>query len=583
MSEEMNQASPDSKPTAEENTVPAKEPVIEAPKVNRARWNEVHTPLNTSMQDIQDPVTAILRPLTEREISDGYLTVFLGNTKSSREKTNDLIRPYMQLLIVRDLHRNRKTTDDVLRKAENEWVLFVETNYPNNSLEEITDKAGSAVQFYTEILDELRCRSNSIRESGISNVSDRGGLVTSDIFGRKPGNNTANMKPSDIMKRKVTRSENGRLAFDIELRNSFVKTVISRPSKSEIGILIDDIKDAVKGYVRKVNNNTAVIARIAIGRVIWKFFIKQLTYSSVNDIADYNQLASIIRWSDIDAITVGILRAYTKEGVNMHLVCANPTCDWHDMSLIDPEKILHCRHSHTTPEEAAIYANLFNDKVTYSTAETLALIKEAKYGLDDKKTYNEDKSLYMELDSPSMADAFQTLDFFLERVNPLVQSLRERTIDPDAYDEKREMLFVELGATEYIHWVSTFVAVAEAGSGEPDVVLARDVVEDQNDFNDGVMSIVKDSSFLRDSLTRAILRKTPFLSKTFVGLSNYECPKCKEMQDTFEDPEGLKDRKLGYTPIDPIMSFFILIQLLQVKSAVENSEAAEKALSELEN
>jgi hypothetical protein len=54
-------------------------------------------------------------------------------------------------------------------------------------------------------------------------------------------------------------------------------------------------------------------------------------------------------------------------------------------------------------------------------------------------------------------------------------------------------------------------------------------------------------------------------------------------QDIFEDPEGLKQRKLGYTPIDPLMSFFILIQLIQVRQATEALEARAKALSALEN
>lgn len=557
-------------------------PVPEKPVV-KARYNEKHTPENTSMKHIMNPEEMIIRPLTEKEIEDGYLTIFMGNSKASREHAHKLIRPYMDLSVITDLHDRGKVDDDIMRKANDDWQTFVQTNYPDKTLEEMTDRARHTMQFHSEVLDELRQRSNAIREEGISNVSDRGGVVTGDVIGRKPGISTKGLKPSEIMRRKVARAEDGRMAFDINLRNSFVKSTIARPSKGEIGMLIDEIKDEIKGYVRRVNNNTAVLARIAVGRVLWRHYVKLLTGSSVSDIGDYNQLASIVRWSDIDAIAIGILNAYTNKGVNLHLVCGNPTCDWNQMSLVDPEKLLHVRHYHTTDEEAAIYANLFNEKVTYTKEETLRLIKETKFGLDNDRVYNEDNSIYMELNSPSMADAFATLDYFLTRVNPQIQAIRERNISMEEFEEKRNMLFIELGATEYMHWVNKFVSVAAPGSDDQDTILDRDAVEDQDDFNQGLMEVIKDSAYIRDNLTQGILRKTPFLSKSFVGVQNYSCPKCKCSQELFEDPEGLKQRKLGYTPIDPLMSFFILIQLIQVRSATESLEARAKALSELEN
>lgn len=566
---------------SEENGAPVGEG-IPTPKPT-AKYNEKHTPENTSMKIFQDPRDIVIRELSEKEKEDGYLTIFLGNSKASREHAFKLIRPYMDLVVIRDMHSRGKVDDDIARKAENDWATFVESNYPNETLEAVTNRAQHTMQFHNEILDELRQRSNAIREAGITNVSDRGGVVTGDVVGRKPGASTKGLKPSAVMRRRTARAEDGRMAFDINLRNSFVKSTIARPGKGQIGILIDEIKDEIKGYVRKVNNNMAVLARIAVGRVIWRHYIKLLTGCSVNDIADYNQLAAIVRWSDIDAIAIGLLNAYTNKGVNLHLVCGNPTCDWNSMGLADPEKLLHIRTGHDTDEESAVFANLFNEKATYSTEETLALIRDTKYGLDNNRVYNEDNSICLELASPSMADAFTTLDFFLGRVNPLIQSLRERNISMEDFEEKRNMLFIELGATEYMHWVSKFIAVAAPGSDDKDIVLDREKVEDQNDFNEGLMDIIQDSPYIRDNLTQGILRKTPFMSKTFAAVQNYCCPKCKVNQEVFEDPEGLKQRKLGYTPIDPIMSFFILIQLIQVRSAAESLEARAKALSALEN
>jgi len=554
------------------------QPVPERPK---ASYSQVHEAGNTTMNTRVEPKNSFIRQLTEDERAQGFITVFLGNSKESRDHDAKLMSPYIQKLTV-----ERYAQEDPQRyalaaeKQNQDWARFVEDNYPDLTLEEAEDKAQRMVAFYTEYLDDVRSRSNAIRELGISNVSDRGGLVTPDISGRKPGNGGKGLKDSEIMRRRSLKAEDGRLMFDIELRNSFTKLVMARPSKMDMGQLINDIKASIKGYVRQVNNNSVVLARVAAARVIWNFIAERLTYSSISDIGDYRQLASIIRWSDIDALTMALLRAYTSKGVGMQLICSKPGCDWKDFQLVDPELLVHHRDYHTTDEEAAIYANLFNHKVTYTSEETLALINAAHFGLDTNKVYNEDQSLYLELASPSLADAFMTFDYYAGRISPKLAELRTSIIDPEEYDTQRNMLYTDLGATEYIHWISKFVAVAAPDSDDKDHILDRQNAKDMNDFNGGLLEVIKDSPWLNRALTRDIINKVPFLSKTFVGLQNFDCPKCKTNQGHLEDPDNIKLRKLGYTPIDPIMAFFTHIQLLMIQSAAENHDVRAEALSE---
>lgn len=558
-------------------------PVEEAPRkaVEPATYSQKHTSENTTMKNRQVPKSCFIRELTEDEIAKGFITVFLGNSKESRDHAAKLMSPYIQLLTMRRYAvEDEMQYGNAAKKQQADWESFVEKEYPDMTLEEAEATAQNMVAFYTEFLDDIKMRSDAIRELGISNVSDRGGLITPDISGRKPGFGGKNLKDSDIMRRRSIRAEDGKLMFDLELRNSFVKLVMNRPGKMEMGELINNIRSAIKGYVRRVNNNSVVLARVAAAKVIWEFISDRLTYSSVSDIGDFRQLASIIRWSDIDALTMGLLRAYTNKGVHMQLTCASPGCGWKGFELVDPELMLHHRDYHTTDEEAAIYANLFNHKVTYTAEETLALIKKANFGLDTNKVYNEDKSIYLELASPSLADAFMTFDYYAGQIAPKLANLRTSIIDPEEYETQRNMLYTDLGATEYIHWISKFVAVAPPNSDDRDVVLERDNAKDQNDFNFGLMESIQDSSYLNRVLTRDIINKVPFLSKTFVGLQNFDCPKCKANQEFFEDPEGLKVRKLGYTPVDPIMAFFTHIQLLMVASASENHEVRVEALSE---
>lgn len=552
---------------------------VEEPK---ATYSQVHKANNTTMNRRVQPKSTFIRELTEDERAQGYITVFLGNSKESRDHDAKLMSPYIQKLTM-----ERYAEEDPQRyalaaeKQRQDWARFVEENHPDLSLEEAEEKAQRMVAFYTEFLDDVRSRSNAIRELGISNLSDRGGLVSPDVSGRKPGNGGKGLKDSEVMRRRSLKAEDGRLMFDLELRNSFTKLVMARPSKMEMGQLINDIKSAIKGYVRQVNNNSVTLARIAAGRVIWNFIAERLTYSSVSDIGDYRQLASIIRWSDIDALSMGLLRAYTNKGVHMQLICSKPGCGWKDFQLVDPELMVHHRDMYTTDEEAAIYANLFNHKATYTSEETLALIANANFGLDSQQTYNEDKSIFLELASPSLADAFMTFDYYAGRISPMLSELRTSIIDPEEYETQRNMLYTDLGATEYIHWISKFVAVGSPDTDEKDTVVDRSQAKDMNDFNAGLLETIKDSPWLNRALTKDVINKVPFLSKTFVGLQNFDCPKCKANQGELEDPDGIKLRKLGYTPIDPIMAFFTHIQLLMIQSAAENHDARAAALSEL--
>lgn len=545
-----------------------------------AKYTELHTPGNTPMGNRVPPESVVIRPLTDKEKEDGMITIFLGNSKEVREHSNALMEPYIEMLTLRQMVERNNDYLPALRKKEEEWQSFAAEHYPSFSPEALEERAGKMVGFYSEFLDDLRVRSNAIREDGISNLSDRGGLFSPDVSGRKPGRDVKNMKDSDIMRRRVINSEDGRLVFDVELRNSFVKLSFLRPSKMDMGNLVNDIRSAIKGYVRRVNNNSATLARIAAGRVIWDFIAKRITYASVSNIGDFRQLASVIRWADIDVLTTALLRAYTNKGVHMHLVCASPSCDWEGFELVDVERLVHHRDAHDTAEESAIYGNLFNHKVTYTIEETMDLIKKAKFGVDTTRVANDDDSIYFELGSPSLANAFQTFDYFSSRVSGELQDLRTKVLDPEEYETQRNMIYTSLGATEYIHWIDKFVAVGTPNTDEPDTVLSRDNAKDQDDFNMGLVEAIKDSTQFNSRLTSAIFNKTPYLSKTFCGIDNFVCPKCKAKREALEDPENIKERKFGYTPIDPIMSFFTHVQLLLMAEATDGLNARVKALSQ---
>jgi hypothetical protein len=173
-----------------------------------------------------------------------------------------------------------------------------------------------------------------------------------------------------------------------------------------------------------------------------------------------------------------------------------------------------------------------------------------------------------------MAEAFETFDFYAGRVNPQLQEIRSKVTDPKEYESQVAILLTTLGSTEFLHWIASYVSVAPPNTDGEDIVLNRAECE-AGEFNKGAMEVILDSKVLNKTLSSFILNKTPFMSRTFVGVANYQCPKCKERMESFHD----EDRKMGYTPIDPFMAFFTLTQLKLMTQAAEAAEATQEAIS----
>lgn len=560
---------------------PSGEDTAQVAPVKRAGYADVQTADNTPMQDYVAPASIIIRELTEEErAAGGFITVYLGNDKKTQMAARALIQRWLEVQGVRALVAEGRARDTLLNKAESDWTAYVEENHPGKAPDEVSEHAAELYRFMSEVQDEIKVRSKVMVEDGITNQYNRGGgFITSDVVGKKPGANLKGLTPSEIMRRTALKNSNDKLAFDLLLRDSFVFLTFGRPSKMEMGNLVNDMRMTIKGYVRQLNNNSAVVARIASMRVMWEFLAKRVSNSSVSNIADFGQLANVITITDFDAIATGLIEAYNTKGVNMNLRCLGEFCDWNAFSLVDPSKLMHTRSSIETPADAAAYANLFNGKTKYTVDETRALSTATTYGLEENRVYVEDRSLYLEIAPPTLAEAFDTFDYFAGQINPQLADIRHKVMDPEEYEAQVTMVHNELGSTEFIHWISAYVTVPAPGSDEEPVVIRRKDVS-ATEFNKGVMDVIQDNDYLNRALTSFILNKTPYMSRTFCGVQNYACPKCHGHSGDLQDPKGHLDRKLGYTPIDPIMGFFILTQLKMMAQALEQDAARAEALSE---
>lgn len=558
------------KPTELEPQAPAPEVAVK-----QAAFAEVATAATTPMKDFVDHATEILRTLTEKEQDRGFISVFLGNTKASQERANVLMGLWLSKTALIGMVKSGDATTSMQASAKANWDQHITEHYPEKSSAEMDVVAQRLYEFVTQYQDNIKIRSAVMNEEGITNRSNRGsGIFTSDVMGKRPSRSIKGFTVSEMMRRTSIRAEKGDFQFDLLLRNSYSSLTFVRPNKLELADLVNEINRTVKGYVRTVGGNSLTLSYVAAARVVWNFVATRIVGCSVTGLIDFADLARIIRITDVGPICIALMKATHSEGVNFDLHCLAKDCGWNEFALIDPDNMLKVRKSIETPEDSAIFGNLFNGKAKYSVEETLAMIEASTYGMAENRVYNEDSSVYLEIGPPSLAEAFETFDYYAGRVNPELANIRSKVIDQKEYESQVALHLTTLGSTEFLHWIKTYVNVATPNTDEEDIIFKRSEC-DAGEFNKGLMETILDSKVLNKTFSAFVMNKTPFMSHTFVGVRNYACPKCKA-NSGHHQPD---DRQMGYTPIEPLMAFFTLTQLLLMSHAAEAAEATNEAIS----
>ena len=560
--------------------IPAAAPASVA---NSPTHHDVHTAQNTTMTQVLPPEDETIRDLTKEEQQDGgFLTVFLGNRKEDIIKAQGIIGRWLTYTGSKAMFDEERLPESVFRKAESDWLGYIEEKFPGKTSDQVATHAADLYAFMSEIQDELKIRTSILNEPDISNTFNRGGVNTGDIVGKRPSASTQGFSHRENMRRRAARKTGtgaDKLSFDVLCRDSFATFAFSRTNHTEMGSLMNDIRRTITGYVQQIGNNSAVLARIASIRVIWNFVAKRIQNSSVSDLADFNQLANVILLTDMDTVITALIESTNTKGINLNLRCLSGSCDWEAFKLVQASKLLRQRHHITTPADEAIYANLINGHAKYTMEETRAMSRASTYGLESNRVYNDEKSMYLECAPPTLAEAFDAFDFFIGEINPELAELRTKLVDPAEYQTQVTMVHNNLGSTEFIHWVQRQVDLPAEGTDEGETVFARSEIE-PNEFNGGILDVLRDQEDLNRNLVKFVLNKTPYMSRTFMGVRNYVCPKCRKNMGDLEDPENLLDRKLGYTPIDPVMSFFTLTQWAILKQTSVQNKIKSEALSE---
>ena len=531
---------------SEENNIPAQ--------------GTAHDKNNHTMSQFQEPKDLKLGVFDPKE-DNNFIKVFLGVDSEEYKKLSGLISRWLEYNFTLN-EPNAKPAQ--VNAVKDKYFGYLKEQYPNKTEEEVNELAQSYYSFATNFTENLYRRNETINGAKTTNVSLKAqGIVEGDIVGRAPGLGKK-LPMRDMMRRHFRRTTNEAENFDVLLRNSFIQLRISRPTILELGRLLEDIQLEVKNYVRQVNGNSLTLARISIARVIWKFVSDRIVSCSVKDTDDYYDLANNILWSDFGALCISLLSASSSKGVNFQLECLANNCDWEEYQVIDPSLLLRPIPENLSEEQSIALGNIVNGVQRYSREEITKLQNKTKYDFDTKLTFDEGRQ-YFEIAPPTLSVAFETFDMFVDKVIPSIQQLRANTINDQEYAVALANLIQSIAGSEYAHWVKSYVINPESGTDGSPTKYDRLGEGGSREFNEGLFDILDSDVELSQELIKKINRIGPSMTLTIIGVPNYHCPRCAKSSSE----SGVTYK--GITPIDPLMAFFTLTQLMFMDRVVNLS------------
>lgn len=566
------------------------QPVVEqpvAPVVNAQtaviQSSTIQTAENTVFKEKVENLPDSKGQFDDEDNDQTFFHGFIGLNKDNFKKLDEILTMWSSYSVAKTFatlpaaeQKKEQINPSEINAAIANWESYCEEHYPETTLEELDTRFRQLYGFLNSISDTMLVRYPTVSEKGITNASKRNSRadsISSDVKGLTPDIKSGKFDLSVFMRRTALGSSKEAYRYDLLMRNSFLAMAIIKPSRLQQAGLIADIAKAVRGHVRSVSQNVPALANIVVYRVIWKFIVNHIEKASVKDTSDFDELADIIKITDINPLVVSLLAVAHPRGINFSLNCLGDEnkCDWHSSEVIDPTSLVRDRSWLDTPEESAMYANSFNFSRAYSREEIIKAQDEVNYQRDIQPVYNKAKNACFILGVPSLSDAFETEAYFESVVKDKIAEIQQTSISEEQYKSRLDDFLNGIVGSDYLHYISEYHVYSDDADTPKRVFKRSD--ENPEEFNKGILSVITDAPDMGAALINAVITHYPFMTKTFVGMANSTCPKCKAKSAIGEE--------LGYTPINPVMAFFTLTNLTLIGQTKVGEKATLKALSNL--
>lgn len=342
-------------------------------------------------------------------------------------------------------------------------------------------------------------------------------------------------------------------SFTIILLNSLIVMRVKIPTPTDLIRLINNISTKLRQYGERFNVTSIHLERAGISQILVDFLLDRLTYHSVKDVIDPQELKEYILLNDLEHLAMALLTVSAPKGISYRAYCIANKCQHAETVLADPAAMVLTVEAAMPEERRKVLYQIVNEARKLSREE---LVKYAPVYLDEAgnpldTTFSMDKTnARVNMGVPSLKDYFQCYDMIGRRINPELRELAVSFPNPELYKAKRKEYLSSIRGHEYIHWFRSIelLPAPDAENIEIETIIPD---EDPEGFVDGLMDIFNDQEELYfDALTK-LIKLQPRMTYTYVGVMHDACPSCKAKP---EDED--KTRIPGFTPIDPIMTFF---------------------------
>lgn len=358
-------------------------------------------------------------------------------------------------------------------------------------------------------------------------------------------------------------------SFTMVLNNSIIVMKVKRPARVELINLINDIEMKLRYFGERWVINSINLERAGISRLIVDFVLDRVTEHSVEGILSPAELKEIILSNDIDVLAALLLENASPRGVYYNLNCLNNKCNHSELILIDPHDFIHVNDADMSEEQKDMISQMLNHGRKFKMEEIRKLQNKYKFKGVDVDTavklstaINAEPTAQFTLGVPSVGEYFATFDLMSERYDPTIKKYAMDYPETEKFRKKRSEFLGAIRMGEFVHWVKNYITFGDPQTETPDEIDDRG--GDARGFEEGALDIFADDDEAYWKVFGAIHEKVPYMTNTFVGILNSECPKCGNRHVAEEEGEKLHEivSASGFTPIDMVTNFFDLTRML---------------------
>lgn len=533
------------------------------------------------MENKSDLLVSAINSLMDGDGPHAMIPIFLGGDDETHAAIMETAVAYVSYGAAREKGRDKEAQMYKLKFDE-----LREKNFPELTMEDAGAYCTVYFQFNRRYLnrginkiDDIKGYENFINRVMV-NIGDRGPRI-SPLVNPIVGTPNKTMDKRDRMRRRhFSGPTQVADTFNVYLYNSFISLKIRRPTRLEYVNLINDIELKLRYFGERWVINSINLERAGISKLITEFFLDRVTYHSVEGLLSPHELTNYILANDIDTMALALLQAASPKGVFYNMTCLANKCKHSELVTVQPYDLMKVNEQDMDDEQRDLWIRI-RDKLEKITPEEMRA-QQNRYSFKGEKidtavklfsglSEEESKGPYGQftLAVPTLAEYFATFTHMGELYDPAFKKYAIDYPDIQKYRQKRAEFSGAVRMGEYLHWIRDQVTYStNPDESVPDTVEDRG--DDQRGFEDGLLDIFSEDDEAYYRTFGAVMEKAPYMTHTFIGFMNSDCPACKaragapEIKDGVEQPLRVHQitAQSGFTPIDIVTNFFDLTRML---------------------